>query len=132
MIFRYDFGRKLDLTKFKKQSVHYITYMNKVSYHIFIKNYKLVAEINKSENNELVTSFYIYNVNRDADGDISDASVIFPLASPIFKEVLEISNMYSTYEDKGLFICNSPDQVSNKICRVATILFKINELIAFA
>jgi hypothetical protein len=132
MIFRYDFGNKLDLNKFKSQSTHYITYIKKMEYHLFIKNYKLIAEVSKSDisaNHQINIS--IYDVIRDANGDILNSQSIIPLTDARFKELKEIINIFPESFNKGNFDASDSKSASDKICRMLNILFKLDKMKAF-
>lgn len=132
MIFRYDFGNQLDLNKFKSQSTHYITYIKQMEYHLFIKNYKLIAEVSKSDDkqsHQVTTS--IYDIIRDIDGDVLNSNVIVPLIDPRFKELKEIVSIFPDNICKGGFDAVDSGSVAEKMCRILNILFRVDRMKAF-
>lgn len=137
MIFRYDFGLNLDLEAFKRQSQNYIKRFPEISYHLFLPNYKLTADILKTQD-ELVTDMESYNVTltlfdlkRDSDGDIINSSKIIPLNDIRFAELKDIIRFFSIDNSNGFFNENYPDKVPDSICRIVKILNKIDKLKPF-
>lgn len=135
MIFRYDFGSKLNLLRFKAQSQHYISKYPEITYCLFFYNYKLVANIKQSEEEldqlQYLTTISIFDIQRDSDGEIATSNVVIPLTDVRFKELKEIVDIFPTDRDKGFFKSVGADNTSDAICRVITILYKINKLKAF-
>lgn len=146
MIFRYDFGSNLDLSKFKKQSAHYIGRIPNISYHLFLSNYKIIAEINKIDDGSLIqinslsdsipnnlhtTTISIYDIIRDNDGEISKSDVVVPLNDIRFKELKQIIEIFPTDHYKGSFASSTSQNTCDKICKIVNILTKIDKLKAF-
>jgi hypothetical protein len=132
MIFRYDFGSALDLTRFKKQSIHYIGKIPVINYHLFLKDYKIVADINTtSDSTTHNVTISIFDIVRDPDGEILDSNVIVPLNDVRFKELKDVINVFPNDYCKADFNSSSTENTSDKICKIIRILYKINNLKAF-
>jgi hypothetical protein len=134
MQFRYDFDKKLDLSRFKKQAEHYIGKMNEITYNFYIENYKLnitIAKVVENSNHSVGLAFY--SIDRDADREVIRESAIFPLRNDLFSNITFIKNLFkdeSSYS--AYFISSSVVDTINKICDLLNLLFKINKLLAFA
>lgn len=132
MIFRYDFGKKLDLSKFQQHSIHYITHLKQINYHLFVYNYKLIADVVKTELDPCYQiTVSIYDVIRDADGDVTNSNAIMPLNDLRFKEIKEIVKIFPEDHCKGMFCSDNSNQISDKICNLLKVLSRINKLSLF-
>ena len=132
MQFRYDFGDKLDLTKFRKQAEHYIGTMQRLTYIFFVKDFKVMADIVTPDgcNGHMVT-ISIREISRDADGELTDQSSIIPLNDLRFKQIKEIKEVFIIDQPEGNFDSNSVTNTINKICCILNIVQRINNLRAF-
>lgn len=132
MIFRYDFGSALDLTRFKKQSIHYIGKIPTINYHLFLRDYKIVADINVVNDSTCHNvTISIFDIVRDADGEMLDSNVVVPLNDTRFKELKDVVNIFPNDHYKADFSSGSAENTSDKICKIIRILHKINNLKAF-
>lgn len=152
MIFRYDFGSNLDLSKFKKQFKHYLEKITNIDYHLFFNEYKLIIEIKKIDesmldqinqlsqsekfckplpNNLHMTSISIYDLTRDQDGEIIKSDFIIPLNDIRFKELKQIVEIFPFDHYKGFFNSFCFENTTDKISKIINILLKINKLKLF-
>lgn len=132
MLFSYDFGHKLDLTKFKKQAPHYIANMREVNYNLFLQDYKVVVEIATPDVcNGHIVSVHFSSLKRDQDGDIIDETIIVPLLDTRFKEIQYIKDIFKINSYKAYFDSNSVVDTVDKICMLLRLVYKINNLKAF-
>lgn len=87
MLFRYDFGKILDVSKFRAQAPHYITQMRQVDYHLFLQNYKIVVNISTPDDSTAhMISVSIFDIKRDENGEIISVEQLFPSNDLRFKE----------------------------------------------
>lgn len=131
MLFRYDFDKNLDLSRFNKQAEHYISCMPEVVYNLFVFDYKIIVHISKVEqlHNMAIT---LYEIKRDTDGEIISSNVIYPLRDIRFQEMSEIVNMLPDENSEvGHFKCNSPNIIVEKLSSYIKMLNKLNSLKAF-
>lgn len=130
MIFRYNFGSKIDLSKFKKQADHYIRTIPSINYHLFVSSYKLVVDINK-EDFGFSCKTVLFDIKRDSEGEVSDSSVIIPLNDVRFKDLRQIVSVYDDLNHIGHFSASNPEDVSQSMCNLVKLLYKLNALSAF-
>lgn len=131
MIFRYDFGKNLDLSRFRKQSTHYIGKLPTINYHFFVGNYKMIADINVIEEQNLHNvTIAIFDITKDNEGQVKDSNTIVPLMDVRFKEIKEIISIFPN-DYMGEFSSDNSEFTSNKLCQLIKILHKIDSLKAF-
>jgi hypothetical protein len=132
MLFRYDFGKKLDLSRFKKQAPHYILNMREVTYDLFMPDYKMIVEIATPDNCTGHTgSLSLYDIIRDDDGDIVSEHVIVPLIDTRFREIQSIKDIFKIDHYKAHFDSNNATDTVEKICNLLKLIHKINNLKVF-
>lgn len=131
MIFRYDFGKNLDLSRFRKQSTYYIGKLPTLNYHLFVGNYKMIADINVIEEQNLHNvTIAIFDITKDNEGQVKDSNTIVPLMDTRFKEIKEIISIFPN-DYMGEFSSDNSEFTSNKLCQLIKILHKIDNLKAF-
>lgn len=135
MEFRYDFGEKLDLTRFRKQARHYIGRMREIVYNCYLADYKVVAEIatlddRASTSRHRVTAYFM-EVIRNPDGTIQDQKAILPLTDTRFREIKIIQDIFPADGYKTFFDSNDPQEIVDKLCNLISLVHKINHLKAF-
>lgn len=132
MIFRYDFGEKLDLSKFQKQAPYYIGRMRQLTYHIFVKDYKIVADISTPDNSNIHNvSMTLFEIKRDNDGEIKSVSTIYPYMDLRFKELHDITNIFTLDSHEAHFGSNNVARTVEELSAIIKIIHKINNLKAF-
>lgn len=138
MLFRYDFDKNLDLSKFKKQFLHYISKMvslniSEIRYHFSLRMFQLSVEIKWIENpiNHIV-KFYISEVSRDSDKEIISGKNISPLRDTRFQEIKLFKDFFDTnYATQGSFVSYNIQHTADTICQIVKLLHKINDLKIF-
>lgn len=132
MLFRYDFGEKLDLTKFIKQATHYIGTMRELAYDLYLSDYKMRVEVVTPDNsNSHTVTIFFYEIGRDPDGELVGEKIIIPLIDTRFKELRDIKDVFKIDNYKAHFDSNSAQFTVEKICKILKILYKINNLKVF-
>src|SRR6185436_1755457 len=138
MLVRYDFDKILDLSRFRKQFLHYIPKMmvlniEEVKYHFSLRMFQLSVEIRWIENpiNHIV-KFYISEVLRDGDKEIIAGKNISPLGDTRFQEIKLFKDFFdSNYATQGLFISYDVLYTVDIVCQIVKFLHKINNLKIF-
>lgn len=135
MEFRYDFGQKLDLSKFLKQGPYYIGLMREVTYSLYVADFIMRVEIARPANhNAHMVTIYFYEIKRDEDGEIISSEMIIPYHDLRFEGLLDIQEkqgLWSIDQYKAHFDSNSAVQTVEKICKILKFIHKINNLKAF-
>lgn len=132
MLFRYEFSQKLDLSIFRKQAAHYISNFRELTYHLVLNDFRIEIEIATPDStNAHLVSMHIADLVRDEDGEIIRATAVFPKSDLRFKEIPEIAEAFPIDHYKASFESNSVSYTVDKICFIAKLLFKINNLKAF-
>lgn len=141
MQLRYDFGEKLDLSKFRKQSLYYIKNVGSVQYQLFLPDYKVTVEIVKatSEISHKQVALSIYEISRDIAGEIVSVRTLSPMNDTRFKEIKTIQELWEPMPlGPGLppsmvaeFVSDDPAIIVNRICDLIKIVHKINSLKVF-
>ena len=126
MIFRYDFDKNLDLTKFSKQSQHYISIFEEISYYLFLEKYKFTVDINK-KNDYFSAKLCLFDLKRDSVGDIIDSNQILPINDIRFNSLKEIVKIFPD-DHIGLIECENSKEMSDKIIRLIKIVNKLENL----
>jgi hypothetical protein len=132
MLFRYDFGEKLDLSRFKKQAPHYISNMREVTYNLFMPDYKMVVEVATPDNSTgHIVSLSLFEIKRDGEGEITEEKVIVPLIDTRFREIQSIKDIFKIDHYKAHFDSNNAIDTVEKICKLLKLIHKINNLKVF-
>lgn len=132
MEFRYDFGEKLDLTRFKKQAPYYIGQMRELTYNCYLADYKVVAEISTPDGSTTHrVSYYFMELTRNPDGTIQDQRAVLPRSDTRFREIKVIQSIFPIDGYKAYFDSNSAQNTVDKLCDLITLVHKINHLKAF-
>jgi hypothetical protein len=133
MLFRYDFGEKLDLTKFEIQSKHYIGQIRQLQYHLVLPHYKLIIDIDTPDDttSHIVTS-KITALKRDKDGEIESEIHITPANDVRFQDFKIIKTVWNNpFNVDGGWYSNSAAFTTDRIISILKIVHKINNLRAF-
>ncbi len=133
MLFRYDFGKTLDVSKFMVQAQHYIAQMRQLEYHLVLQNYKIVVNISTPDDcTAHLASISIFDIKRDKHGLITDASLLFPGNDLRFKEFKIIKEIWKNPDySSGDWASGSVSDTTEKIISLLKIAHKIDNLKAF-
>jgi hypothetical protein len=131
MLFNFYFNESLDFTQFKRQATHYVNIAPNIAYHLFLKNYKLVCEIEKI-NPIFKIQFSIVQIKRDSDQDIVGGSFVVPLSDIKFQELKDIINSFSPDERVGEYKAENNVAAVDFMCRTVKMLNKIDKLNVFS
>jgi hypothetical protein len=132
MLFTIHIDEKLDLTKFRKQAMHYIGKMREITYHIYLPNYKVVAEIvSVEDSSKHLVSMWITELLRDKDKEITGEKVVIPVSDSRFRDIKDVQSIFPIDDYKSLFESSSVLDTVNKICNLTKLAFKINNLLAY-
>lgn len=137
MELRYDFGDKLDLSKFRKQLHHFISVLHleedpQLHLHVYVKYYKIYFLISQKNNsNEHSTLIRIFDYASNLNGDIISYSCIVPSKDLKLKSFSDIINLFQVDCSDGLFNSNSVDYTIRILCKIINICSKINSLKVF-
>jgi hypothetical protein len=133
MIIRYDFGKTLDVSKFKVQAEHYISQINPLTYYLEIGNYELVVDVARIEDHSNhMAALEIFSLSKDADGEVLFKNKLNPNSDTLFKEFKIIQEIFDNPNIKTGHFTSSSNKVSvEKIINLINILFKIEKLKVF-
>lgn len=131
MLFRYDFLNTLDLSRFQKQAGHYIKVMPEVTYHLVVFDYKLVADVRKTNDESYLVSLQIFDLTRDSDNEIIESKAIFPMNDPRFNEMKDFKHIFSLDHATGDFIVDTNVMIVEKLTSMIKMLNKLNNMKAF-
>lgn len=127
MNFRYDFGEKLDLSKFQKQATHYAK--NQSEYILVMSHFMIWVKFFQVQRVSIAT----YDIIKDPDGNIIQKQAIY----------LGSDDRFQGFKDVQFFTRNCPpgfefevrfaeyDKIIEQICGLIKIFHKINGLKAF-
>lgn len=133
MLFRYDFGETLDITKFRMQAQHYIAQMRQLEYNLFLQNYKIIVNISTPDGSTAhLVSVSIYHIDRDENGEITSTEKLFPGNDLRFKEFKIIKEIWGNPDySLGDWASGSVSNTTEKIISLLKIAHKIDNLKAF-
>lgn len=131
MRFRYDFGEVLDLTRFQKQASHYIGAMREVSFQLYVRDFRIIAEIaSVDEKTSHTVKVYLEEISRDSDNEIETVNLIYPFTDIRFKEIKIINEIFTT--NSSIFYESfSVQSTIDNISFLIKLLHKINNLKVF-
>ena len=132
MQFRYNFGEKLDVSRFKKSAPHYISLAKPVEYDLYLPNYKIRVEVDTpagTTGHNVLLNFS--EIVRDDGGEIIQEHIISPAHDSRFKEFREIKSIFTVNDYKASFTSHSSVETVERICSILKILSKINNLKVF-
>lgn len=133
MFLRYDFGEKLDLSKFRKQCKYYIDQNYEMRYWMIFPRYKMVVDITKFKESLAVhqVDLAIYDIVKKDDGTVIGEASIAPASDDRFKSFESVRQIFMPNLNKTSFGCNNSDVIADKICSIIKIVHKIDGLKAF-
>lgn len=133
MLFHYYFlGDKLDLTKFRKQAIHYMERLRQIQYGLFLPRYKVSVEIDGVDNStEHMATITLADIVRDEDKNIINILTVYPLLDTRFKESKDIKSIFDINSYRGTFTSASVVHTVDKICSLIKYLYKIENLKVF-
>lgn len=135
MLIRYDIPEKLDLSKFRKQAEFYIGRMRELDYEFITKDYKVFIGISTpDDSNAHSVVIKIFDVKRDAEGEISNYIPIRALKDTRFCESSIIKSIFDPKNDYALdafFTSNSALETTNKLADIIKLIHKLHSLRAF-
>jgi hypothetical protein len=131
MIFRYDFGDKLDLSKFRKQAEHYLSRMPNIQYDIFTKDY-YISIVAKTEEDSRLQIIYISinDVSRDL-GEITYCKAVVPTNDTRFQGFKDLVALYDPGYTAAVITNYNSKDTTNILCDIIKIVHKINSLKVF-
>jgi len=132
MKLRYDFGEKLDLSKFKKQAPHYIAQMRELNLEFYIADFRFSSEISTPDRQTAhLVSLSLEDIEKDEFGNLISSKTIYPLQDTRFKEISDIQVLFQNNTYKSHFQSHSVDDTVNRLCLIIKLLHKINNLKVF-
>jgi hypothetical protein len=131
MLFRLNFDEKLDLSKFRQHAIHYIGRMREITYHLSLKNHKILLEIASSNDLDHIITVTFFDLKRDVDGEIIQERVIIPMVDTRFKESNIIKELFPVDNYRGTFESSKVKITVDKICELTKLIHKINYLKVF-
>lgn len=131
MIFRYDFGEKLDLSKFVKQASFYIKKYPDTEYHLFTKDFKILFSTEPFSGPNIFVRITVFSIIRDSDGEISNLERIFLIGDSRFESFNLIPTLFNPYMSEATFQSDSIKDIISKVSELIKIIHKINYLKAF-
>ena|SRR6266404_3603028 len=134
MLFRYDLGQKPDLSKFRKQAMHYIGTMRELSYDLTIPDFRVRVNIATPDDaNAHNVSIEIHDIHRDkaSSNEIIGSKTVIPMIDTRFNEIKLIQEMFPRDHYVASFVSNSAQETVNRICQLMKLVSKINGLRAF-
>lgn len=132
MLFRYDFDKKIDLSLFRKQAIHYIPQMEEINFYLVFEKYRIEVAISRSTKSTAHLASISFNeIFRDEDGEINDYDYITPSSDLRFKEITDITSIFPIDERIAHLDSTNVEKTVNVICSLAKILSKIDNLKAF-
>jgi hypothetical protein len=133
MLFSYTFGEKLDLTRFRKQAIHYMGKMDEATYHLYLPHYKMTVESAKKSNSTAhIITITLSDIKRDSDKEITSEWKVVPLLDTRFKDNFDIQNIFTMPPGYGgIFTTSNTEEAVEIICRVLKYIHKLNHLKAF-
>lgn len=134
MFARYDFGEKLDLSKFRKQVTFYVGKYSHTEYNIFTKDFKILFTTEPAEDGSILARISTSSIVRDADGEmilLEHFRMSEDSRFESFKEALALFNK-NYHRHLASFNSKSPKDIVDKVCGLIKIFHKVNSLIAFS
>ena len=133
MLFTYYFlAETLDLSKFRKQANHYTAVMREITYHLYLPDYMITAEIVRSDDdNSHGVSLWLSEIVRDEENEIENNQTIFPLNDNRFKDIKLIEDIFPIDHYKAIFTTNRISTTIEEICELTKLMFKINKFRTF-
>jgi hypothetical protein len=130
MLFRYDFGEKIDLSKFKKQVPYFISKSDVTSFDIYFKDYSIKFEIFYDHIlYKIITDIYL--LNKDIDGKIINHEIIFPLEDYKFMNFKEIKEFFLPTAYRSVKNFSDIKEMVDKIAAIIRIIHCVNNLKTF-
>lgn len=136
MIFRYDFGEKLDLSRFRKQAGSYIkrfqfhSVESPLEFHFYTTDFKIVLETEPTAEGLFKNKLSFFSIKRDADGQVKTTVALFPIGDSRFDSFKDVQSLFVQYSNKTEFTSSIEDTVEIS-CTFIKIVHKINHLKAF-
>jgi hypothetical protein len=133
MIFRYDFDKQFDLSKFRNQTLHYISTIDNIEYDIFVRDFQVIFNIKHDSLPFHNFNIKIFSLKRNNKNEIIQKIKLFPLAEDsILNNCKDIIDLYiDQYCCEANIVSNDFKYTVNKMCNIIKILYKINKLKIF-
>jgi hypothetical protein len=131
MLFRYDFGIKLDLSRFRKSAAHYIASYPENRFEIFINHFLVEFSTEPWAPSDHFVRLRTFDITKDADGIVIKKLALNLLTDSRFNSFPELQKLYSIHSLEANFRSVSAEVTVDKICKVITLLHKISNLRAF-
>lgn len=132
MIIRYDFGEKLDLSRFQKQAPRQIGSMRQVTFNFYIKDYLIFADIVTPDDlNTHQVCIKLYRITRNQDKEITRTDIIIPQQDTQFKNIQNIAGLFAANSHQSFFDSNSVDQTVDCLSTFIKTFYKIDGLKVF-
>lgn len=142
MLFRYDLTQKIDLSKFKKHSAHYMSKMPDLDIHeliysfalpVFTLSVEVMSTIAPQESKQItLLKFSISEIYRDSHSEIVSGGTIYPATNNKFKEIQLFQELFTDINSQyGAFCSDNIEMCVDKICEMIELLYKIGKLKIF-
>lgn len=132
MEFRYDFGKKLDLSRFRKQLLSSLKAERRIDFRIYTNQYQLYLQQAHTEKRKTyIMHADLYELVRDSDGEIFTSNRIFPESNPKLKGFSIMQKVFSVEGYGGIFIIEDPEITVKEIIELIKVLHKWEDLKAF-
>lgn len=134
MNFRYDFANKLDLSKFRKQAIHYSSTQLVNCWEFYLPLHKVEFSTELLQRNFFEFKVKIFKLTKDELGDVIQIDKIYPNSDSLFEES-ECFHIYfnvkSKYADEGELLTGDVEYAVDSFINILKYLSKINRLKAF-
>lgn len=134
MNFRYDFGQKIDLTKFRKQALHYIKASSENSWEFYISDYRICFTSVRIANESYTFQLEIQELKRDGDGNISDRINVRPMTNTKFMDAQCFHVFFdpnNKYQITSSIDSSDVEFIVDSLITAIKYLFKIEKLKVF-
>jgi hypothetical protein len=135
MIFRYDFGKKIDTTQFAKQAKHYIYAETENNWEFNFPDYRLHIKTSNRVKKFILVSTNLVDLIKDDNGIVIDVKTIYVLNDSRFNTFKVFDKFYVTktalMQPEGAMGTDDIDECIQSIADFLKILSKINNLKAF-
>lgn len=134
MKFRYDFGQKIDLTRFRKQSLHYIKAHSENNWEFYISSYRVFFTSQHYGNNVYQFGLELQELKKDEDGNISESINVRPMQNTKFKEAKCFLIFYdpsNKYEVVSSIVSPDIEYIIDSLIDLLKYISKIENLKAF-
>jgi len=132
MEIKFTFDKKLDLSYFRKQAVHYIGKMRELNYRVFMPGYRVSIDCSSTDYSSLHDiSIAIHKIKKNDSGEIVEAQSLCPATDMFFSEVQSVAELFLPGEYLAHFQSRDIESTVDRLCFILRLTFKWNKLKAF-